>query len=281
MKLYTDSAVDLPLSFFEKNKVTLIPLKVLINDAIYDDILGIEPIKVYDFIREGGHPKTSQASLEQFLTLWTELAESNQQGLYLAFSSELSGTYNTAVMAMNQVKEDYPDLDLVIIDSKAASLGYGRLAEEMVEARDQGLTRDEIALRLEQRKLKMKHLFTVEDLDYLASGGRVSKASAFLGGLLNIRPLLHVEEGKLVPFEKIRGKKKILNRMVELLLEKGDQLENQTIGISHGDDLELALQLKTLIEKQVQPKAFQIEIIGSTIASHTGPSTLALFFIEK
>jgi DegV family protein with EDD domain len=127
----------------------------------------------------------------------------------------------------------------------------------------------------------MEHLFTVEDLDYMARGGRVSKASAFIGGLLNIKPLLHVEGGKLVPIEKHRGRKRVLRRIVELMEERGDNLSKQTVAISHGDDEAIALELKALVEEKFQPKNIEIHMIGSVIGAHAGPGTVSIFFLNK
>lgn len=281
MRLFADSASDLPKSFYEKHNVELIPLRVHIGEQEYADVIGIDSKQVYEEIRAGKYPKTSQASPENFLRVFEELAKSGEEGLYVAFSSALSGTYSTAVMMREQVLETYPDLKLTIIDSKCASLGYGLLVKEAVNLRDQGLDLLTIEQKVRFNAEHMEHLFTVEDLGYLAQGGRVSKASAFIGGLLNIKPLLHVEDGKLVPIEKIRGRKKVIKRMIDLMEERGDRLGEQVIAISHGDDEETALALKQLIEEKFQPKAIEIYIIGSTIAAHTGPGTLALFFLNK
>ena len=223
MRIFADSGSDLPKSFFEENDVTLLPLRVLIDDKEGDDILEIDSKEVYDAIRNGKHPKTSQVSPERFLSAWKELAESGEDGLYIAFSSELSGTYSTGVMMKDQVKEGNPNMNLVIIDSRCASLGVGLLVKEAVRLRDKGDDVRTIERKIRDMAAHMEHLFTVEDLDYLAKGGRVSKASAFIGGLLNIKPLLHVEGGKLVPIEKHRGRKKVLRRMIELIEERGNE----------------------------------------------------------
>ncbi|MCG7334294.1 DegV family protein [Sporosarcina sp. ACRSM] len=281
MKLFADSACDLPKSFFEENDVTLLPLHVLLDDNDYEDLLAIEAKEVYDAIRNGKHPKTSQVSPEFFLEKWKELAEIGEDGLYIAFSSELSGTYNTAVMMKDQVKETNPNMNLVIIDSKCASLGYGLLVKEAVRLRDEGDDVRTIERKIRSMAAHMEHLFTVEDLDYLAKGGRVSKASAFIGGLLNIKPLLHVEGGKLVPIEKHRGRKKVLRRITELMAERGDHLGEQTIAISHADDESIALELKGLIDELFRPKSIEIHMIGPTIGSHTGPGTVSVFFLNK
>lgn len=281
MKIYADSASDLPKSFFGENDVILFPLRVHIGEEEYEDLVTIDPKQVYDEIRSGKHPKTSQASPELFMQKFTELAQSGEEGIYVAFSSELSGTHNTAVMVREQVKEEYPDLKLTIIDSKCASLGYGLLVKEAVRLRKAGDPLGQIEEKVRFMAEHMEHLFTVEDLDYLALGGRVSKASAFIGGLLNIKPLLHVEDGKLVPIEKHRGRKKVLKRIVDIMAERGEKLHEQTIAISHADDEAIALDLKSAIEEVFNPKAVEIYMIGSVIGAHTGPGTVSVFFLNK
>ncbi|MET3575649.1 DegV family protein [Bhargavaea ullalensis] len=278
MKLYADSATDLPLEFFSEHEVEIIPLHVDIGGETFRDIVEIDSKEIFRRIRKGERPKTSQASPESFMEEWRALGRSGEKGLYIAFSSELSGTYSTSVMIRDQVKEEYPGLDLEIIDTKCASLGYGLLVIEAARLRDEGMDRDEVAKAIREMASRMVHLFTVEDLDYLAKGGRLSKASAFFGGLLNIKPLLHVEDGKLVPIEKHRGRKKVFQRMNALMGERGSGLARQRVAISHGDDEEAALALKTIIEETHHPASVDVYMIGSVIGSHAGPGTIALFF---
>jgi DegV family protein with EDD domain len=281
MRIFADSACDLPKSYYEKNPVTLIPLRVHIDETEYLDVMTIDSTQVYAEIRQGKQPKTSQASPEQFLTLFEELALSGEEGLYIAFSSELSGTHNTAVMIRDQVKEDYPNLKLTIIDSKCASLGYGLLVKEAVRLQKLGEPVERIAEIVRFKAKHMEHLFTVEDLDYMARGGRVSKTSAIIGGLLNIKPLLHVENGKLVPIEKLRGRKKVMKRILEIMEERGERLHEQTIAISHGDDEAFALEMKAMIEDTFHPKQIEIHIIGAVIGAHVGPGTLGVYFSNQ
>lgn len=281
MKLFADSAADLPKSFFEEKDVNLIPLHVLIDDKEYKDIVDISAIEIYDAIRSGKQPKTSQASPEFFMEQWTALAKSGEEGIYIAFSSELSGTYNTAVMIRDQVKEEYPQLNIIIIDSKCASLGYGLLVKEAARLRQEGDDLLTIEQKIRFMAQHMEHLFTVEDLDYMARGGRVSKASAFIGGLLNIKPLLHVEDGKLVPIENHRGRKRVMRRMLDLMEERGDRLAEQHIAINHSDDEAIALELKAAIEERFNPKSIDIQMIGSVIGAHVGPGTFSVYFLNK
>lgn len=281
VKILADSASDLPLNFFKDHHVGLFPLKVHLGNTEYEDLRTIDPKTVYNAIREGQVPKTSQASPLGFEEIFTKMAENNEDGIYIAFSSELSGTYQTAVMMLDQVKEKFPDFQLTIVDSKCASLGYGLVVKEAARLANENVTKEEILKDITFRCEHMEHLFTVDDLEYLAKGGRVSKASAFLGGLLNIKPLLNVEDGKLVPIEKIRGKKKLLRRIIELIRERGTDLDKQTIGISHADDEETAFEMKKLIQEAFGTEDVFITSIGAAVGSHTGPGTIAIFFLNK
>ncbi|ACA38813.1 DegV family protein [Lysinibacillus sphaericus] len=281
MKIFTDSGCDLPKSYYEENDVVLLPLRVQLNNKEYEDVISIDSKEVYDGIRQGAQPKTSQVSPELFLKHFEDLAKKEEEGIYIAFSSELSGTYSTAQMIRNQVLEQYPSLKLVIIDSKCASLGHGLVVEEAVRLRNLGTSFEDVATRISAFAPQMEHLFTVEDLDYLAKGGRVSKASAFLGGLLSIKPILNVEDGKLVPIEKSRGRKKALNRMLDLMQERGGSFTNKIVGISHSDDVAFANEAKASIQERFSPQSVQITMIGSAIGSHVGPGTIAIFFTNK
>ncbi|ALC92921.1 fatty acid-binding protein DegV [Bacillus sp. FJAT-18017] len=281
VRLFADSACDLPLAFYEENGVGLFPLKVLLDGEEYEDVRTISPKTVFEAIRNGKMPKTSQASPAGFEKAFTEMAENKEDGIYIAFSSQLSGTYQTAVMVLEQVKEKYPDFRLSIVDTKNASLGYGLIVLGAAKLAASGASKEEILADVEFRSKHMESLFTVEDLDHLAKGGRVSKASAFLGGLLNIKPLLNVEDGKLVPIEKIRGKKKLLRRVVEVMGERGQNLNQQVIGISHADDLETANEMKQMIVDAYSPREVYITDIGSAVGAHTGPGTIAIFFLNE
>jgi DegV family protein with EDD domain len=281
VKILADSACDLPKSFYEENNVTLLPLKVHLNGEEYEDVKNIDPKAVYNAIRNGSTPKTSQTSPLLFEEVFTQMAERNEDGIYIAFSSELSGTYSTAVMILDQVKEKYPNFNLTIVDTKCASLGIGLIVQEAAKLAQNNASKEEILKDVLFRSVHMEHLFTVEDLDYLARGGRVSKASAFLGGLLNIKPILNVEDGKLVPIEKIRGKKKVLRRIIEIINERGAHLGDQIIGISHADNEETAQEMKAMIVEEFHPKEVYISSIGSAIGAHTGAGTISIFFLNQ
>lgn len=281
MKIFTDSSCDLPKEFFEENNVTVFPLRVHVNEKEYKDIVDISPKELYDAMRQGVTPKTSQVSPEQFLKDFEELAKSGEEGLYIGFSSNLSGTFNTSVMIANQLREKYPDFHLKLIDTKCASLGQGLVVKKAVELRDAGLPFEEVVSKVEDFANHMTHIFTVENLDYLAAGGRISKSSAFFGGLLSIKPILHVEDGKLIPLEKIRGRKKAILRMIEMMAERGGDFSNKVVGISHSDDLVFAKEVQALIEDKLHPKAFDMTMIGAVIGAHVGPGTIGIYFTDK
>lgn len=281
VKILADSACDLPFHFYTDHNVTLLPLKVHLNGKEYEDVKTIDPKMIYEAIRNGSIPKTSQISPLLFEEIFTKMAENNETGIYIAFSSELSGTYQTAVMILDQVKEKYPNYDLTIVDSRCASIGQGLIVKEAARLAAENASKEDILQDVLFRKNHMEHLFTVGDLEYLAKGGRVSKTSAFIGGLLNIKPLLHVEDGKLVPIEKIRGNKKLLHRIIELMKERGADLNEQTIGISHADNEEMVVELQEMIKNAFQPKEIFVSQIGSVIGAHTGPGTIAIFFLNK
>lgn len=278
MKIFTDSSADLPKAFYEKEDVHLFPIRVLIKGVEYEDVIGISTDQVYAAIEEGEILKTSQVSLEAFLHAFEQLAKSEEEGIYIAFSSELSGTCHSAFLARNQLLETYPNLKLAIIDTKCASYGQGLIVKEAVRLKKFGMTFEDIVAQLTDMANSMEHLFTVGDLNHLAKGGRISKSSAFMGGLLNIKPILNIEDGKLVPLEKTRGFKKAIQRMIAIMKERGGDFTNKTVGISHSNDEELMHEVKVAIEEALHPKAIETTTIGSAIGAHVGRGTIAIFF---
>ncbi|WP_367387308.1 DegV family protein [Bacillus vallismortis] len=279
--LIADSAADLPRSYFEENGIGFIPLRVSLGDKEFEDAVTIDADQIFEAMQKGETPKTSQASPQTIKNVFLQYAKTGDPALYIAFSSGLSGTYQTAVMMANEVKEEFPDFDLRVIDSKCASLGYGLAVRHAADLCINGNTIQEIETSVKNFCEQIDHIFTVDDLTYLARGGRISKTSAFVGGLLNIKPLLQMEDGKLVPLEKIRGQKKLFKRIIELMKERGDDWSNQTVGISYAADEEKAIGMKHLIEDEFKPKEIIMHSIGSAVGSHAGPGTLAIFFLKK
>ncbi|WP_394219858.1 DegV family protein [Halobacillus trueperi] len=280
VQVLCDSASDLNQEKVQQLSLHSLPLKVIIKEEEYEDGIDITPKEVYDRMRNGEAPKTAQVSPQAFRETFTSLAEKEQPFIYFAFSSELSGTYQTAKMIEQEVKEEYKNAQFEVIDTKAASLGYGLIVLRAAELAQEGASYDEVLELGQYHATHMEHIFTVDDLEYLQRGGRVSRTAAFVGGLLKIKPLLHMEEGKLIPLEKIRGSKKVLKRMIEVMDERGADLQNQRMAISHGDDLERAEQLAKMIRETYGTKEIHIDYVGATIGAHAGPGTIALFFLN-
>ncbi|RDW19937.1 DegV family protein [Oceanobacillus chungangensis] len=283
VKILADSATDLSKEHYNEFDIEMVPLTVHLDDKDYQDGVTIEPLTVYNAMREGKVPKTSQVSPLTFKTIFTPYAEKNQPLVYIAFSSQLSGTYQTAKMMLQEVLEEYPEAPIQIIDTKCASLGYGLVVLHAAKLAKSGASIKEIVDDATYQAKHMVHLFTVDDLEYLYRGGRVSKTAAFVGTLLKIKPLLHVDDGKLIPLEKIRGSKKVFGRMLDMMEERGADFKNQKIGICHSDDLERATQLANRISEKFEIAVDDIEIvmIGAVIGAHVGPGTIGLFFSNK
>lgn len=283
VKVLVDSGCDLTEQYYNEYDIEMIPLTVHLDGKDYKDNIEIAPKTIYDAMRAEKEPKTSQISPQTFKTIFTSYVKKNQPFIYLAFSSGLSGTYQTAKMIEQEIKEDYPDAPFQVIDTKCASIGYGLVVLRAAKMALDGASLESIAATATYHAENMEHIFTVDDLEYLKRGGRVSKTAAFVGSLLSIKPILHVDDGKLVPIEKIRGSKKLLKRMIEIMKERGTDFQNQTIGISHGDDPKRAEQLANMISSQfgIDRENILIETIGAVIGAHSGPGTLAVFFLNQ
>lgn len=283
IKIITDSASDLPNALLEQYNIDMLSLHVTEGDQEYLDRVGIKAKYLYDKMREGTIFKTTQVPMGAMVDCFETYAKKGVSCLYIAFSSELSGTYQTALLAKEQVLEDYPDFDLTIIDSKSASMGQGLAVLAAAKLNQQGAEKKQIVDQILFYIEHMEHIFTVDNLEYLKRGGRVSNTSAFIGSVLKIKPILDVEAGQLVPLEKIRGRKKSINKMVDIMVERSTTLENQTIAITHGDDLEAAHYLQQLIDSHDQLNYDELIIteVGSVIGAHSGPGTLAVFFLNR
>ncbi len=280
MFIFTDTGSDLPKEYYEEANVIPFPLSVEIDGKTYQDVFEMDGPTLYEAIKNGAQPKTSQVSPEAFLTAFEAAAKAGEESIYISFSGELSGTYSTAVVIRNQLLETYPDMKLHTVDTKCASFGQGFVVKEAVRMRDEGKSVEEIVAGVEAIASKMNHIFTVDDLNFLARGGRLSKTSALLGGVLNIKPILSLKDGKLVPIEKIRGQKKAINYMVDYVEKKGGDFSNKIIGICHSNDPELAETVKNALQEKLSPKGFETVVIGSVIGSHVGLGSVGIFFTD-
>ena len=280
-KLVTDTASDLPRAYLEKYDIDVLSLAYIIDGDTYNWNAPMDEHEFYDTMRNGSMPTTSQVNIEDAETLFEKLIENHDEILCVAFSSGLSGTYNSIAVAAQNVSEAHPDKKIRVVDTKAASMGQGLMVEWARKMKEEGKSMDEVADFMEANFDKFGHVVVVDDLNHLHRGGRVSKATAIVGSLANIKPIIHVDdEGHLITIGKIRGRRKALAYLVDLMEEKmGDHVaDNQTVFISHGDCLEDAQFVADEIKKRFGIEDFMINFVGPTIGAHTGPGVIALFF---
>ena len=275
-----DSTVDLPKAFLEEKQVPVVSLSYIIDGATYKDGEGLTSKEFYDKIREGAMPTTSQVNPEQARDLFEPILKGGTDILHIAFTSGLSGTYNSCRIAAEELSEEYPDRKIIVVDSLCAASGGGMLLYKALELKEQGKSFDEIVTWVEENKLHVCHDVTVDDLFHLHRGGRVSKASAVVGTIIKIKPIIHVnDEGKLIVIGKERGRKKALQTLVERMEEKSQGFENDIVMITHGDALEDAEYVKGLIQDKFGITNIMINPLGTVIGSHTGPGVIALFYM--
>lgn len=280
-RLITDTAADLPRNYLEEHDIDVMSLAYIIDNVTYNWSNPMDEHEFYGKMRGGSMPTTSQVNISDATAIFENLIQEYDEILCVSFSSGLSGTYNSVAVAAQNVCEENPDKKIRVIDSRAASLGQGLMVEYARRMRDEEKTLDETADFLEQNFNHFAHVFTVDDLNHLYRGGRVSRATAFVGTLANIKPILHVDdEGHLINIGKVRGRKKSLIELVNLMEYKiGNHIkENETIFISHGDSLEDAQFVAEEVKKRFGIESFLINYVGPTIGAHSGPGTIALFF---
>jgi DegV family protein with EDD domain len=282
--LVIDSGCDLPLEYVKQDNI--VPLGLIVNfkgKSVEDDFGENFNLKdFYDALRQGEMPTTSQINSQRFVEVFRKYASEGKSIIYIVMSSALTGTINSANLAREAILEDFPEADISIVDSKCASLGQGLLVHYAYEMLKQGNSKEEIVTWIEENKLKINHWFTVNDLNHLKRGGRVSSSAAAVGTLLNIKPVLFMDnEGRLTPFSKCRGRKKAISTLAEKFKERTDPNKEQVIAIGHGDCIEDALALEALVREHGNVKDVILNYVGTAIGSHTGPEILGLYFIAE
>lgn len=282
--IVTDTTCDLPKTYVDEHNIKIINLCYSLDGEIYGGDKNIDIKEFYDIMRNGKMPTTMAGVPEEMKVLFEENIKNGFDILYICFSSALSSTYNSAMMVANELKEDYPEAKINVVDSLAASMGEGLLVHKAALMKEKGASIDEVTSWLEDNKINLCHLFTVNDLHHLHRGGRVSKTTAIIGSLINVKPVLHVnDEGRLVSLFNVRGRKKALAALVDKMAEatEGYTGENNDIFISHGDCEEDAKYVADLVSKKFGTANITIGYISATIGSHSGPGTVALFFMGK
>lgn len=280
--ILTDSSCDLPDDIVKKYQLEILQLDFIVEGegSFHNDQADIE--KVYSKLRNGANIKTSAANISQASEAIEALFNQKKDILYLGFSSGLSSTYQTVYMAGQELMEEYPERKMISVDTLAASMGQGLLVYKACQAKDAGKSLEENAQYIEDTKLKLCHWFTVDDLFFLKRGGRISGVTATVGTMLSIKPILHVDdEGHLINVSKVRGRKAAITELVNRMEKLAVHPEDQDIFISHGDCIEDAEKLASIIKERFGNDRITISYVGPVIGAHSGPGTLALFFLGE
>ncbi len=279
------STADLSQEHFVQRDIHYICFHFFLNDVDYADDLGksIPFPDFYQAMADGAETRTSQVNVSEFEAYFSKFCEEGKDVLHLTLSSGISGVINSAQSAAELVMERYPGRKIVVVDSLGASSGYGLLMDKLADLRDEGMPFDELCAWAESHRLNLHHWFFSTTLEYYVKGGRISKASGFFGGILNICPLLNMDDlGRLIPREKLRGKKKVIQAIVDRMAEHAEGGENYSgkCYISNSNCYEDARAVADLVEARFPNLNGKVEInwVGTTIGSHTGPGTVALFF---
>ena len=282
LKIITDSASDIPRWVIEEYGLHVIPTPVVIDEKDYFDGKTIFPEEFYDILRSGKDIKTYHINSQMFYDNFLPYAQRGDEVIYICFSTGIAGTYNAANIAKAELLEEYPDFDLTIIDSKCASLGFGVVTYYALKMQQAGAGKAEITEAIRWYCDHMEHIFTVKTLEYLLKGGRLSRTSAIAGSLLDIKPIIQVNDlGALEPIEKVRGRQKSLKRLVEIVGERGKDLTDQIIGIAHGDDAETMEAVKDMLRNTYGCRHFMDNYVGCAIGAHTGPGIIGIIFLDE
>lgn len=280
--IVTDSGSDLPKYLSDDLGVKVIPLSVLVEgeDAKDDDC--VDRKEFYDKLRGGKMATTSAINLDQFMKVFESFLADGKDVLYLGFSSGLSSTFQTSNPAAEELLEKYPDRKILTVDTLCASLGQGLIVYHAANLQKEGKSIGEVAAWVEENRLSLAHWFTVDDLHFLKRGGRVSAATAVVGSMLQIKPVMHVDdEGHLIKVTVARGRRASIKALFDKIAETAKEPEKQTFFISHGDCLEDAQYLASMISEKYGDVKIVIDYVGAVIGAHSGPGTLALFFLAE
>ena len=281
-RIVTDSACDLPENMYGELGVSMIPLTLNFRGQEHCDLSEGFIKSFYDGMRAGETASTSAVNPDGWANIIEPVLSAGEDALVLAFSSGLSTTYQSAVIAANELREKYPERKIFVVDTLCASLGQGLLLWYACKKRDEGLSLEELTAWCEEKKMNICHWFTVDDLVYLKRGGRVSAATALVGTMLQIKPVMHVDnEGHLVKVSTARGRKASINALAAKMGETALPGENDTVFICHGDCMDDAQYLAEKVKEKYGVKDVLIYYTGAVIGSHSGPGTLALFYLGE
>lgn len=279
----TDSCCDLTAEMAAELELEVLPLRLELEGQSYRNLLDGSEIgfrEFYDRVRGGAMPVTSAVNVGEFDAAMRPVLEAGKDILCLCFSSALSTTYQSASIAAEDLRPEFPEAKIYVVDSLCASLGQGLLVWLCAQERKKGRTLEEVRDFAEETKGRICHWFTVDDLNHLKRGGRISAATALFGTMLSIKPVMHVDDGgRLIPVSKARGRKASLLALVDEMEKTAVEPEHQTVFISHGDCRQDAEFVAEEIRRRFGTQDIRVNYVGPVIGSHSGPGTMALFFV--
>ncbi|SRR6056297_306157 len=280
LKIVVDSACDIPKEYLDNYDIKLLPFRIIVDQDEYTDGVDIDQKELFQFLEEKSHITTSQVRAVDFEKTFTACAQKGVKCIYLAFSSKMSGACQTAKLVADNVKEKYPEAVIEVIDTKCGSTAIGLLVEKALQFQNDNLSFSEIVNKINNLAEKMEHIFTLENLERLKTGGRISKTAAFVGELFNIKPILEVKDGKIQLFKKVRGYNKAYRKIINIMEKRSSDFKDQLIGISYTGEKDKAIKLKKMIQERFGAENFMVNMISNVLAVHLGRSGVGVFFLN-
>ncbi|MCT4508769.1 MAG: DegV family protein [Tepidibacter sp.] len=275
VKIVTDSVSDLPKEYIEKYDIKVMNLNIIFGENTYKDRVDITPNEVFERIKNNNEfPKTSQITPFEFIETFDEITKNSNEVLAILMSSKMSGTYNSAVIAKNELS----DRKIEVMDSRGITLGYGLIVIQAAKMAKEGKSLDEIKTRIQRMIANMEYLIVFDTLEYAYKGGRISKSQYILANFLNIKPITTMKDGELVVKGKVRGRKKAIKWLTDYIKSNNIDISDKVIGINHANDVDYMEKLKTDIINEFNPKQIIVSDVGCTIASYSGLNAVAIYF---
>ena len=281
LRIVVDSTCDLPRTFAEKYGILVLPLHVIVGEHIYLDRRTISTKEVYELMRKGVMPSTSQVNQMDTEEILEDCLRQGDDLLYLAFSGKMSGNYGAVSRVMGKLAESYPERRMRALDSKGGSFATGLIAMEAAKAARDGMAFDALTDRCEFLTSPVEHVFVISDLNWMVRGGRISRTMGYTANLLDIKPVLDVSDGEMEVIRKVRGRLNSMRRVADIVAERAVKCPRQTIGITHADDIKAADTMQELLRERLPECTFLTEEIGAVLGVHLGIGGVGVFFFNK
>ncbi|MDO4534501.1 MAG: DegV family protein [Clostridium perfringens] len=280
VKIVVDSTCDLDKELMNKYNIEVLPLRISINNEEFLDKVNVDVDYIYEKMRMGIVPKTSQVNPQDAYNVFEKLCKSKEEFIYIAFSSHLSGTYGLCKNILDEFKERFNDLNMEIVDSKTGAAAVGLMALQGAKMAEKGLDFNSILANIHDMVEKSDYIFSISDLNWLTKGGRISKFKGTIGGILDIKPILKVNDGCMEVIKMVRGKKRTLKTVVDLVCQEVEKFQGQIIGISHADDIETANEIMKMIDEKIGKQKYMVSKIGSVLGTHLGIGGVGITFFK-